>query len=87
MLTKEWIFEKIEAGRCEVTGVTFDFTSPGFNKVNKYAPSLDRTVKERGYTPENTKVVVWFYNTAKNCFSHNELLEFAKVLLRTTKPI
>ena len=79
-ITRNWIFEKIKSGRCEVTGIPFDFTSPGYCKTNKYAPSLDRTNKKNGYTPNNTKVVVWFYNTAKNCFSHNELIEFAKVL-------
>lgn len=84
-LTKEWICERLEKG-CEVTGVPFDLTTRnpglcGFANVQKYAPSLDRKDNSKGYTKDNVQVVIWMYNAAKHIFSHEDVLEFARLLL------
>jgi len=82
-LTPEWVAKKIEHGRCEVTGIPFDLTPPIGHRRNKYAPSLDRIDNSKGYTQNNVKVVIWFYNMAKNEYSHDELVSFARSLLES----
>lgn len=75
-LTREWIEKRLVGGHCEVTGRSFDFTvgSP-------WVPSLDRTKPSEGYTPENTRVVVWLYNAAKHEFGDAAVLEMARLLV------
>lgn len=81
-LTKEWIAEKLIAGSCEVTGITFDLNRDGRGNGYKksFAPSLDRTNCELGYTQDNVKIVVWAYNGAKGTGSHEEVMLLAKAL-------
>lgn len=63
------------AGKCEVTGLPFEWSigSP-------WAPSLDRIDSARGYTHENTQLVCWIYNQAKNIYTHADLLRLASAL-------
>lgn len=70
-LTPEWILEKLSAGVCEVTGLPFTYST---ESRNPWSPSLDRIDPMKGYTLENTRVVVWIYNTAKNVFSDQDVL-------------
>lgn len=51
---------RIDIGKCEVTGVLFDL-SPG-RKFN--SPSLDRIDPSKGYTYENTRIVLNLVNAA-----------------------
>lgn len=64
-LSLEWIVEKIEAGRCELSGLPFDLTRAGVK--SPYVPSVDRIDSSLGYVPENCRVILWALNTA---FSH-----------------
>jgi DNA-directed RNA polymerase subunit RPC12/RpoP len=82
-LTKQWIEERLKRGVCEVTGVQFDFNSSG-KGIRKFSPSLDRQNPKEGYTEKNTRVVVWIYNLWKSNYSHDEVIEFAKVLIQTS---
>lgn len=76
-ITTSWIEEKLKIGVCEVTNLPFIFESH-----SPFTPSLDRKDSSKGYTPENTQVVVWIYNTAKNKFTHNDVLVLAQALLK-----
>ncbi|KKN55442.1 hypothetical protein LCGC14_0582120 [marine sediment metagenome] len=58
-LTKEWIEEKLN-GVCEATGLGFELTGGRGPK----SPSLDRMDSSKGYTPENTRMVLWAINLA-----------------------
>lgn len=51
---------RIDAGRCELSGVTFDL-SPGRKPTS---PSLDRRNPADGYTPENVRVICHALNAA-----------------------
>lgn len=75
-LDTNWVADKLEQGVCEVTGIRFELTSGR----NPFAPSLDRTNPELGYTKENTKVVVWCYNTAKGGWKHSDVIILAEAL-------
>lgn len=81
-LTKEWIFEAVKAGRCQVSGLLFD-TSSG---RKPWAPSLDKINPKGGYTKDNVQVVVWMYNACKWTFTHDDVLTLARALLAGKKP-
>lgn len=83
-LTQEWILEKIRNGICPVTGIKFYIDAAPSKHGGPqfpFAPSLDRIDSSKGYTMENTQVVVWIYNAAKSSFSHSDVLVLAKSLL------
>ena len=78
-LTKEFLLEKVNKGICEVTGVPLDF-SGGPRKP--HTPSLDRIDPLKGYTPDNVQLVSWIYNSAKNIFTHQDVVEFATTVVK-----
>ena len=80
-LTVEWILDKLDGHRCEVTGIQFDFRGPpkGVSN-NRFAPSLDRIDSDKGYTKDNVQVVVWQYNAAKSEYTTEEFIELARVV-------
>lgn len=89
-LTKEWIEQKLVDGFCEVSKLPFDFTSKetgtwGSGSQNPYAPSLDKTDPNKGYTKDNVKVVVWIYNVGKQNNTHNDMMTLAKALVENYK--
>jgi hypothetical protein len=53
-LTKAWFIEKLQAGRCERSGILFDY-EPG----SPWVPSPDRLNSTIGYTPTNCQMVCW----------------------------
>jgi hypothetical protein len=81
-ITEDLIADKLRAGKCERTGLLFDFKKAESCRVNKHAPSLDRKDPRKGYTEENTRVVVWMYNTAKHDWTDEDLYQFALAVVR-----
>jgi hypothetical protein len=79
-LTVEWISNKIQAGFCEVTGLPFVYRD--LSGRQPWVPSLDKLNPDIGYTLENTRVVVWMYNAAKNVYTDEEVLFMAHALIR-----
>ena len=79
-ITPEWIFQKLEGGACEVTGLPFTYS---LQARNPWSPSIDRIDPSKGYTLENTRVVVWIYNTAKNVFSDEDVLLMCQAVVNT----
>jgi len=78
-LTLEWILDRIERGTCEMTGMEFDLTErPNRKKVgeNPFAPSLDRIDADKGYDPDNVRVVVQIYNLATGRYSQEAFERF-----------
>lgn len=64
-LTRSWISRAQKQSVCAVTGIMFDLTSRA-GSVNPLAPSLDRIDSRKGYTDNNTRLVLHFVNMAKS---------------------
>lgn len=64
-LSKAWRLRALKQTHCAVTGIMFDL-SVMRGRINQLAPSLDRIDPSKGYTDKNTRLVLYFVNTAKN---------------------
>lgn len=79
----ESIQRRVVSGRCEATGILFDFFAkdPGVPEI-PFRASLDRLDNTEGYTNVNTKVVSKIYNTAKWSWGEDDVLRMAIALCR-----
>ena len=74
--TKEEIREKMQ-GKCEVTGIPFDMgLSKKGEPKNAFVASPDRIDNSKGYTKENTRWVVFIYNSMRNDFKEEQVKAF-----------
>jgi hypothetical protein len=71
----------LDSGYCQATGLPFDMDSTKFSHTSPLAPSLDRKDNSKGYTPDNTQVVVWIYNNAKSDWGEGALNALAHALV------
>lgn len=85
-LTVEHILDHLKKGACSVTGTPFHFDNAHQivhqRKKNPYSPSVDRIDPKTGYTNENTRVVIWWYNMAKGELSDAEMKQFCEIVVR-----
>jgi hypothetical protein len=79
-LTKKWFREKLLLGQCEKTGIPFDLTPATDSRTEPFAPSPDQIVAGKGYTPDNTRLVVWIYNTMKQDFPPQDVKRFERTV-------
>lgn len=71
--------ERMALGRCQRTAKRFVLQGgPGYHP---FAPSLDRINPKEGYTPENTQLVCWQYNSAKATFTDADVVRFAQAVI------
>jgi hypothetical protein len=76
------IERRVRSGRCEVTGLPFAHAAAGYRKAHPWAPSIDRIDPTEGYTPENTRIVVWMLNACKHEAGDAEVATFCEAFLR-----
>lgn len=81
-LTPEWIVERLERGVCEATGIPFQLNLSEFHGAHPLAPSLDRITAGGDYSPDNTQLVIWAFNAAKQEWGIGVVIAMAKGLLR-----
>ena len=74
-LTYEWFVKKLSVGRCEQTGIEFDFD---FSTKHPFRPSVDRIDSRLGYTPENCQLVCCIFNLAKSNWTNRQVWAFIK---------
>lgn len=70
-VTYEQILSGIKNGFCSATGLPFDFEIKSYKdktgrRSNPFSPSVDKIDPKIGYTPENTRIVIWQYNMMKS---------------------
>lgn len=75
----KFIYKGLREGVCQQTGLSFDLNN---KKRGAWSPSLDQHLPRGGYTPENTKIVVWAYNQFKYTFTSEEYLLLLQQCLR-----
>lgn len=80
-LSPEWVIERVLAGVCEATGLPLSFGTSGDHRPNTFAPSIDRKDPRGGYTPENSRVVIWAFNALKGHGTDEDVLTVAKAIV------
>lgn len=84
-VTLEHIIKGIQAEKCPVTGFPFELGNQHQlitnRKKNPFAPSIDRIDATKGYTNENTRIVIWQYNMAKGELTDAELLFLCRAIV------
>lgn len=78
-LSTEWAADRLTHGLCEVTGLPFELNE---GTRGAFSPSIDRARPELGYTAENSRMVVWIYNSAKGDGTHSDVLRMAFALVQ-----
>lgn len=83
-LTIEWILERLCI--CPKTGKEFTFQDNGSTYSNRSptTPSIDKINPHLGYTIDNCQIVCWWYNSAKQQFSDDEVLDLCKSVVTTS---
>lgn len=82
-ITREWLLERLERGVCEATGLPFSFAPMEDGRhQNPFAPSLDRCDPKGDYTPGNTRLVIFAYNTAKGQMQASQAFEVITAMAR-----
>lgn len=84
-LTDEWVRDRL-AGGCEVTGLPFVLFRSGQRGItHAHSPSLDRINPMRGYTTDNTRLVVLMFNRAKGINTDEEFFELCRTIVNTSR--
>lgn len=80
-LSLQWIKERYELP-CPKTGVVYHMEGTGgYGDRSPYAPSIDKIDPHGGYTQDNCEMVCWFYNCAKQQFTHEEVVELCRLIV------
>ena len=81
-LTNDWVRAKLEKGVCEATGLPFVLPDgTGKPGPSCFSPSLDRINPNKGYTEDNTRLVIHSFNAAKNDGTDEDVLKMARALV------
>lgn len=60
-----WVVNKVSAGVCEVSGIPFEMSASRI-MAQPFSPSLDRIDREKGYTKDNCRIILWGLNVSFN---------------------
>ena len=80
-INTEWVYQKLEKGICDLTGLPFSLELRGKTHMNPYAPSLDRIDSNVGYTETNTRVVLAAVNLALGQHGAKVMLPILKAMV------
>lgn len=76
-LTRDWVAEKLEMGKCEATGLPFVLDEG----MNAFSPSIDKIDQTRGYTPDNCRMVIYIFNTARNVYTDADVEKMCRAFI------
>jgi hypothetical protein len=80
-LTNDWA-KKTWTGRCALTDIPFELTN---SKSGFYSPSIDQIDAGVGYTPENSRFVLFSINGFKSNGTDEDMIKAAKCLISHQK--
>jgi len=75
----------LEIGKCELTGLPFDFIPSKNSFRNLYSPSLDRIDSSKGYTKDNVRIVLSSVNCALGEYTDEEMLPILEAMVKGIK--
>jgi hypothetical protein len=83
-ITAEWIEQRFKDCDmcCEATGIRFEWIGQEAGYKSPYSPSLDRIDSSIGYTKENTRLVINWFNWSKASFSDEEFASMVSEFLK-----
>lgn len=83
-LDLEWVLSRIK-NKCEVTGLKFVLytVGQGYGTRHALAPSVDRIDPRKGYTKDNCRVVIWWFNCAKQRYSDIDLWHLCDLVVNS----
>lgn len=73
-ITLDWLKERIAPMMCEAEGKPLRWDAP--KPKDLLQPSPDRKDPNKGYTPENTRIVSWGYNLLKGKLTDTDVREW-----------
>jgi hypothetical protein len=79
-LTPKWVKEKLDRGICELTGIPFDMEEEGRQWST---PSLDQIDAGKGYTMDNTRLVLFSVNSMMGNWGQDRAKVIAHGLLNS----
>lgn len=79
-LDREWLAARLNAGKCELTGLAFDM-SVSKRRPTARTPSIDRISANGGYTKANCRVILYAVNTALSNYGLAAFLPIAAALV------
>jgi hypothetical protein len=74
-----------QQGLCAISGIPFDLSRPIRNKMNPFAPSIDKIDLTKGYTFNNVRFVLTIVNIGMNTFGDKVFIDFAKQYIANKK--
>ena len=80
-LSIDWVKQKLDSGFCEKTGVAFDLKRHPEFIYNPFAPSIDKIDPSKPYTPENSQMVIDWYNRAKGQHSESDFVDLCRLVV------
>lgn len=77
----KFIEQKLILGKCEATGIPFEFGADIKRRRHPFAPSIDRIDPTKGYTKENIQVVVFVHNAARGDWGDAIIAQYVRALM------
>lgn len=84
-ITSEYVLDLLnkQNGLCSVTGIKLE-SSTANTKFNSspWTVTIDRKDSNKGYTKDNIHLVCYMYNSCKNRWSHEQVIQMCKGVLK-----
>lgn len=84
-ITKLWVLQALDTGVCQLSGIPFDLKPTKKYNFNPYSPSIDRIDSSKGYTFENSRVILTALNVALSEYGLDTYVTIAKKVISKQK--
>lgn len=79
-ITEDFIIDRLMDGKCEVTGIDFQYENKFGTFKNPFSPSIDRIDSTKGYLKDNVRFVIWQVNLMKGELTDQQFIDIFKKL-------